>query len=324
MSLPTYRIEAPDIVRLDVMRLIPRPSYRIDAYDVLQIRGYGVLLQQPIDDYFLVEAGGIVTLGPAYGVVRVEGMTTEEASAAITQMLRTFLPYAQATVRLARSANAQDISREYIVGPDGVINISRFGAVRLIGLTVTEARLAIQERLAPYFDRPVVGVEVVGFNSKFYYVITAEAALLGESVLRFPVTGNETVLDAIGQLSQTPGMHKVSSKTMWVARPVPDSCNEEQICHPLGRHRPRRRDDNQLPTPAADRLYIVNDNLVAMNNYVNIVTSPIAKLLGVTSLGRQHDKKLANPRPQLQPVSQNLMIASVDRRRLFKSFFERT
>ncbi len=234
VSLPTYRIEAPDIVRLDVMRLIPRPSYRIDAYDVLQIRGYGVLLQQPIDDYFLVEAGGIVTLGPAYGVVRVEGMTTEEASAAITQMLRTFLPYAQATVRLARSANAQDISREYIVGPDGVINISRFGAVRLIGLTVTEARLAIQERLAPYFDRPVVGVEVVGFNSKFYYVITAEAALLGESVLRFPVTGNETVLDAIGQLSQTPGMHKVSSKTMWVARPVPDSCNEEQILPSTG------------------------------------------------------------------------------------------
>ena len=63
VSLPTYRIEPPDVIQLEVLRLVPRPSYRIDTYDVLQIRVMGVLLQQPIDDFFLVEGDGIVTLG---------------------------------------------------------------------------------------------------------------------------------------------------------------------------------------------------------------------------------------------------------------------
>ncbi len=88
MSLPTYRVEPPDLLTIEMLKLVPRPPYRIDIYDVLQIRVMGTLPNQPIDGFFLVEAEGIVTLGPAYGTVRVAGMTIEEATRAITKQLQ--------------------------------------------------------------------------------------------------------------------------------------------------------------------------------------------------------------------------------------------
>ena len=45
-------------------------------------------------------------------------------------------------------------------------------------------------------------------NSKVYYIIT-DGAGSGEQVFRFPVTGSETVLDAISQIG---GLPPVSSK----------------------------------------------------------------------------------------------------------------
>ena len=67
VSLPSYRVEPPDILQIEMLKLVPLPPYRIDIYDVLQIRVLGTMLDQPIDGFFLVEGEGIVTLGPAYG-----------------------------------------------------------------------------------------------------------------------------------------------------------------------------------------------------------------------------------------------------------------
>ena len=284
VSLPTYRIEPPDTVQLEVLRLVPRSSYRIDTYDVLQIRVTGVLYREPIDDFFLVNGDGIVTLWPtgAYGVVRVEGMTTAEAAVAIWRALRTSFQNPAVTVQLARSASAQDISREYTVAPDGVIQLSCFGAVHLAGKTVAEARLAIQDHLAQFFDSPLLGVSVVGYYSKTYYVITAEA-FMGEGIQRFPITGNETVLDAIGQLREVP---RVSSKTMWIARPVPGGCQQEQILpvdwNAIAAGGETKTNYQILP---GDRLYIVDDSLVATSNYLDFFTNPINGLLNLSLFG---------------------------------------
>ena len=65
-----------------------------------------------------------------------------------------------------------------------------------------------------------MSVNVFAFNSKKYYVIT-EGAGLGDTVTMFPVTGNETVLDAIANVN---GLEDVSSKSIWVARPTSDTC----------------------------------------------------------------------------------------------------
>ncbi len=64
VSLPAYRVEPPDILQIEMLKLVPLPPYRIDIYDVLQIRVFGTLLDQPIDDFFLVEGEGIVTPRP--------------------------------------------------------------------------------------------------------------------------------------------------------------------------------------------------------------------------------------------------------------------
>src|SRR5579871_1806091 len=38
VSLPAYRIEPPDVVSIEMLKLIPLPPYRAEVFDVLQIR----------------------------------------------------------------------------------------------------------------------------------------------------------------------------------------------------------------------------------------------------------------------------------------------
>ena len=91
VSQPAYRVEPPDLLVIEMLKMVPLPPYRIDIYDVLQIRAIGTLLDQPIDGFFLVEGEGIVTLGPAYGRVRVAGMTVEQAADVIRHKLEELL-----------------------------------------------------------------------------------------------------------------------------------------------------------------------------------------------------------------------------------------
>ncbi len=282
MSLPTYRIEPPDILQIEVLKLVPRPPYRIETYDVLQIRVLGTILDQPIDGYYLVEGEGIVSLGPAYGTVRVAGMTIDEATAEVTRHLHTVLQQPDVSIQLARSAGTQQITGAYVVQPDGTVNLRLYGAIHVAGKTVIEARQALEQQIAQYFDSPQVAVDVVGYNSKSYYVITAGAEI-GESVRRFPISGNETVLDAIGQMQ---GLSRVSSKTMWVSRATPGGmgCEEVLPVDWVAVARGGVTDTNYQLLPG-DRIYIVDDNLVAANNYLTQFTRPITRLLSITSLG---------------------------------------
>lgn len=282
VSLPAYRIGPPDLLQIEMLKLVPRPPYRIELYDVLQIRVLGTILDQPIDGYYLVEGEGIVSLGPAYGTVRVAGMTTDEATAEITRHLQTILQRPDVSLQLARSAGTQQVAAVYPVSPDGTVNLRNYGMVRVAGKTVTEARLAIEHQLAQYFDSPQVSVDVVGYNSKSYYIITAGAET-GESNQRFPISGNETVLDA---LSQIQGLSRVSSKTMWIARPVPGGAGDAEVL-PVDWAEIARggvTDTNYQLLPG-DRLYIVDDRLVAADNYIAKFTTPIERLLSITSLG---------------------------------------
>jgi protein involved in polysaccharide export with SLBB domain len=283
VCLPAYRIEPPDMLRLQVMKLVPRPPYRIGIHDTLTVRVRGTPPEQPINGYYVVETDGLVTLGPLYGTARVLGLTTEEAAAKIKQALFRVLQKPSVTVELARSASAIEISGAYRVAPDGVVRLRFCGAVHVAGKTVTEASQAIENQLAQYFDSPQVGVEVIGYNSKSYRVIVSGALASREVVQRFPITGNETVLDAIGQIQ---GLSAVSSKTIWVARPLPGSSGREQILsvnwEAITRGGETATNYQILP---GDRIYIADDSLIALNSYINRLVSPIEQLLGVSQLG---------------------------------------
>ena len=285
VSLPVYRIEPPDVIRLDVTKLVPRPSYRIDANDVLQIRVSGTPRNaEPIDGYFAVSDVGVVALGPAYGIVaghglmvRVIGLTTEEAAEQITKILGLTLRDPRVTVQLTRSANIADLSGVYAVQPDGLVVLENYGAVRLAGKTVREAGQAIEEHLAQYFDSPRVAVTVSSYSSAGYYVIVAGTTSANELVFRFPMTGNETVLDALAH-TQIGGVN-LAARSLWLTRPGRNGIQQILPIDWEGIARNGETATNYQILPG-DRLYIVNDAAVAVNDFFGTLISPIQILLG--------------------------------------------
>ena len=65
VSLPAYRIEPPDVIQIEMLKLIPMPPYRAEIFDVLEIRA-NTPPDQPMDNqYFMVEAEGTINLGPS-------------------------------------------------------------------------------------------------------------------------------------------------------------------------------------------------------------------------------------------------------------------
>jgi polysaccharide biosynthesis/export protein len=281
VSLPAYRIEPPDVVSIEMLKLIPLPPYRAEVFDVLQIRA-NAPPDQPIDNYYMIEAEGTINLGPQYGSVRVAGMTIDEIKSALDKWLRQYLNDPSPSVQLARVSGAQPVTGQYLVGPDGSINLRQYGVVPIAGKTVTEARIAIEKHLKQFLDSPQVAVEVLAYNSKTFYVIT-QGGGLGDSVRRLPVTGNDTVLDAVSQIN---GLSQVSSKKMWIARPAPHQFGCQQIL-PIdwdGIAQGAKTDTNYQLLPG-DRLFIAEDELLTFANVVSKVTAPIERIAGIAGLG---------------------------------------
>ena len=178
VALPAYRIEPPDVISIEMLKLIPLPPYRAEVFDVLQIRA-NAPTDAPIDNYYMIEAEGTVNLGPQYGSVRVAGMTIDEIRTTLDKWLRQTLVDPSPSVQLARVSGAQPVTGQYLVGPDGTINLRQYGVVPIAGKTVTEARVALENHLKQFLDSPQVAVEVLAYNSKVYYVITQGAVPKG-------------------------------------------------------------------------------------------------------------------------------------------------
>jgi protein involved in polysaccharide export with SLBB domain len=280
--LPEYRIEPPDVLQIELLKLVPPPPYRIESYDVLTISALNTFLDQPIQGYFLVEAEGTVNLGPAYGSFRVAGMSVEEAQLAIKAKLMNILREPEVSVQLARASGMQPVTGPYLVGQDGTVNLRQYGAVYVAGKTLTEAKLALEKQLSTYVDSPEVSVDIAAYNSKVYYIIT-EGTGLDDNVVRVPVTGNETVLDAVSQIR---GLSAVSSKKIWIARPAPGGMGCEQIL-PVEWNAVTRGANvaTNYQIMPGDRVFIAHDDTVAMTAYLGKIIGPIERVTGFGSLG---------------------------------------
>lgn len=80
---------------------VPESPYRIDLGEFLDIQVLGTFIHQPINGTFVVEPSGDIQLGPDYGRIRIEGLTSEEAEDAIASHLRTILNHPEVSVMLA-------------------------------------------------------------------------------------------------------------------------------------------------------------------------------------------------------------------------------
>jgi len=119
-------------------------------------------------------------------------------------------------------------------------------------------------------------VDVFAYNSKTYYVIT-QGAGQGDDVAQFPITGNETVLDAIAHL----GRHFTALVTQdFHCPPAPNGVGCEQILPvnwaEISRGASTATNYQLMPR---DRLYISEDPYQRFTSIVFKYTQPFERCL---------------------------------------------
>jgi polysaccharide biosynthesis/export protein len=210
------------------------------------------------------------------------GRTTEDVQRDILGILKRVYKEPQVWVTLTQLAAQQQIVGEHLVAPDGKVNLGTYGRVRVVGLTIEEARSLVEAHLSQFLQDPQISLDVLGYNSKVYYVVT-QGAGLGDHVVILPAKGNETVLDAIGLIQ---GLQAAQSTRMWIARPGNNDCYGDQIL-PVDWVAVTQRGDvatNYQLLPG-DRLYVSEDKMVAVDTKLAKIISPIERIFGITALG---------------------------------------
>ena len=195
------------------------------------------------------------------------------------------------------------IRSEQLVRPDGTIGFQAFPPIFVAGLTLEQ----IKRQLAATIIRDIdslrgpetfkkdknaiteddvlkgLKVDVLRYNSKFYYVIT-DGGGYGEQVIRVALTGNERVLDAVATIQGLPAVS--SKKSIWIARATPHDHSHPQIL-PVdwtGIVQRGSAATNYQLFPG-DRLYVNSDPKIRFDSRLAKLLAPVERLLGVTLLG---------------------------------------
>lgn len=287
VSLPPYMVETPDILIINATRVIPLPPYKVQPLDQLYIVCENTLnLPIPearINSVYAVDPDGTINLGLGYGgAIRVIDLSTQEIEKVIARQIAIKLNEPpRLTVSLAASRGSQIVQGEHLVNPDGVVNLGTYGSVYVAGQTLPQIKQSIENHLSKYLYKPEVSVDVLSYNSKYYYIIT-DFAGNGEQVVRLPVTGNETVLDAIANIG---GLSAVSSKRLWVARPAPAG-TEDQILpvdwKGITRRGHTRTNYQILP---GDRVFVMGNPMSKLDTLSGRLLAPAERAAGVSLLG---------------------------------------
>jgi polysaccharide biosynthesis/export protein len=194
----------------------------------------------------------------------------------------------------AQRLPVQAVSGQFQVRLDGTVGLGFYGSVPVAGLTLDQAAAAIREQvvqnevLKQFKTDPrsiYVVVDVVAYNSKRYYVITDGGGQgAGEQVVSFPITGSETVMDAIANVG---GLSDVSSRrNIWVARRTPHPGQPWQILPVdwigMSQHGITYTNYQIMP---GDRVYVKAQRLVSIDRTLARVISPVERIFGITLLG---------------------------------------
>ena len=180
----------------------------------------------------------------------------------------------------------QPIRGQHLIRPDGTISLGIYGSVHVAGMTLEQAHAVIAQLLSQRikdFDPRNLSVDVLSYNSKVYYVIT-DGGGYGEQVYRVPVTGSETVLDAISQINGLPPV--ASKRKIWVARRTPGDGGPVQV-YPVdwrGITQKGISATNYQVLPG-DRIYVQADCLMRIDAALAKFLSPVQRILGTTLLG---------------------------------------
>jgi polysaccharide export outer membrane protein len=204
----------------------------------------------------------------------------------------------------------QPIAGQHLVRHDGTVNLGVYGSLSVAGLTTEQTKEAVRrhvylklKELVPTMNKVtdvagpeklLVAVDVIGYNSKAYYVIT-DGAGFGEQIYRFPYQGYENVLDALANINGLPAVG--SKQHVWVARRTPHCNQPEQILEVdyvgVTQHGIAATNYQILP---GDRVYVRADKAFRIDGYLQKVLTPIERLLGLTLLGSSTYNSVTNRR----------------------------
>jgi polysaccharide export outer membrane protein len=213
--LPTYTVEPPDVLVIEALHVVPKSPYLLRTGDVVAVNVLGTLPDAPIGGSYSIQPGGRELGRP---MARPESRACRSSSAGRNSPRCGDAGTGTVGVRFARRDGWQAANRRAAPGrPRRDGDTRMYGSVPVVGLTLAQAKTAIEQHLTQHLEDPEIFIDVFTYNSKVYNVIL-EGAGLGDRVHRFVVTGNDTVLDAIANIE---GMTSVSSKKIWIARPVP-------------------------------------------------------------------------------------------------------
>lgn len=302
-TLPDYTIEPPDILRIEVAKLIPRSPYILGAGDGLLVqvaKADGTVI---VNEIFHVELDGTLQFGSPFddivdeggdlsqseGPINVGGLSMPDARRLIAAHVAKTISDPSVRVSLSEFAAQQPISGEHLVAPDGTVNLGVYGRVQVTGLTIEETRVRINEQLSQHLQAPNATVDVYAFNSKNYYIIL-QGAGMGDQVMQFPVTGNETVLDA---LSNVQGLSGTSSEEIWVSRPGQNSFAGHQLL-PVnwGAITVLADPATNYQIMPGDRIFVREDSLIAMDTRLGKFISPLERIFGVVLLGTNTSSRI--------------------------------
>jgi polysaccharide export outer membrane protein len=204
-------------------------------------------------------------------------------------------------IESTRKLPTQDVKGQHLVRPDGTVNLGIYGDIYVTGMTLAQVKVAVANAIASRLDpeylakNPVkpedVSVDVLAYNSRFYYVIT-DGGGYGEQVVRVPSTGNETVLDAIAQINGLPAVS--SKKHIWVARRSPGHGGDQILPVDWRGITQRGEAATNYQLFPGDRVYVKADRLITIDSALAKVLSPIQRVLGATLLGAETVNAIRN------------------------------
>ena len=297
-ALPEYRVEPPDVLLIEAVSNLRPATDPIGSGESLFIqcnRSIPVLDNsnkvdaqfKTINGLYTIGTDGYINFGPEYGKVLCAGQPLAEIKRRCDTHLRRILTDPQVMVTLPDASAKQTVAGPHLVRMDGTVGLGVYGSVFVAGMSLSEAKCAIERHLSCHIHAPEVSVDVLEYRSKTYFVI-ADGGGAGERVYQLPSTGNDTVLKAVSQIS---GLPSVACKgQIWIARPSPDCCGPDQRLYvdwdAIARGAQTCTNYQLLP---GDRLYIQSDPFVRFDTKLAKITAPFERLLGLALLGRAID-----------------------------------
>ena len=142
------------------------------------------------------------------------------------------------------------------VDEQGFINVALLKQVKVVGMTVREISVMLEDKYMHYIKNPHVMFEVVKFNSQFYYIAGAV-----EHPGKFPIKINTSLMEALATL--TPFVKTSSISTVYMKRG--DTVIQVSLADASKGVRNykdlflQNGDTFYVPPPAASRAYILGE-----------------------------------------------------------------